>query len=589
MVGSGGPALALLRIAVASSWVGCGPEPVAPPGTPSEATASTAPGSISSDDVLLVASLDCDSPFVRYADADGDGEGDADVAVEVCEEVKGFVATAADCDDLRSDISPLAEELCEDGLDNNCDGFDATCPPPDLSNSAIAFVRTLDSDGFGTTIVGGLVGEELVDRWAVVGAPNAAPLGVDTEEAGALYELAELEGFDVGARVEFELAQRGETQGQWRNSLGRALARASTGGDEVYERLYAGTAGPVDTAMGTASCGVFWFDVRLPSGGDFAEGADGFVPCDLTGVDGVASSGIEAVAAGFWSGEGDVMSAYYPAGDYFWVVVNPDGGLGDVLPSIGVRLNDAVGEDLGNAMAWTDLDGDGLDDLIATAPSRSTAENRGGGFDVFLGDELVGMAPGAEFDVTTFGFGIAADIRGEQLGQSVAVGDLDGDGVADIILGGQQDDTTVAGTVLLVSIADVSRHGHTQVTLDSLPTSTTYTRIQSDELADYFGFAVAMLDPDGLAIGAPTHSELGGLDGRVYTIAPSTDLFGATSHSVGEVAATTYDTDTAGEAFGYALSTAGDLDDDGSVDLWATAPGGSSTNARAILILNTGL
>src|SRR3989338_6693952 len=49
---------------------------------------------------------DCDEVDQVCADLDADGDG--------------FTTNTGDCDDARSDVNPLASELC-DGIDNNCD------------------------------------------------------------------------------------------------------------------------------------------------------------------------------------------------------------------------------------------------------------------------------------------------------------------------------------------------------------------------------------------------------------------------------------------------------------------------------------
>jgi hypothetical protein len=56
-----------------------------------------------------------------YLDTDGDGYGDDTNSVKACEAPCGYVATPGDCDDSQDDIHPDAEEIC-DNLDNDCDG-----------------------------------------------------------------------------------------------------------------------------------------------------------------------------------------------------------------------------------------------------------------------------------------------------------------------------------------------------------------------------------------------------------------------------------------------------------------------------------
>ena len=56
-----------------------------------------------------------------YADADSDGYGDM-TTTWTCGTMTGFLENNADCDDSESGINPLAEEVCGNGIDDNCDG-----------------------------------------------------------------------------------------------------------------------------------------------------------------------------------------------------------------------------------------------------------------------------------------------------------------------------------------------------------------------------------------------------------------------------------------------------------------------------------
>ena len=74
-----------------------------------------------------------------YADADADGYGASEDVVYACEPQDGYVDNAGDCDDDDPERSPDAEELCDDGIDNNCDGEIDTA----------AWYRDADADGYG--------------------------------------------------------------------------------------------------------------------------------------------------------------------------------------------------------------------------------------------------------------------------------------------------------------------------------------------------------------------------------------------------------------------------------------------------------
>ena len=72
---------------------------------------------------------DCDGDIdeelmiLVFVDQDEDGFGDESSLVEICEVEPGYSLSGGDCDDIDSSINPDADEACEDGIDNNCDGF----------------------------------------------------------------------------------------------------------------------------------------------------------------------------------------------------------------------------------------------------------------------------------------------------------------------------------------------------------------------------------------------------------------------------------------------------------------------------------
>jgi hypothetical protein len=73
-----------------------------------------------------VGDTDCDEvPW--FEDGDADGFGDPGSRVDACERPgEGWIARGGDCDDTNGAVHPDAAEVCDDGLDNDCDGAQET-------------------------------------------------------------------------------------------------------------------------------------------------------------------------------------------------------------------------------------------------------------------------------------------------------------------------------------------------------------------------------------------------------------------------------------------------------------------------------
>jgi len=105
--------------------------------------------------------------MIYYLDFDGDGFGDVNMALDTCVSNApiGFVTNLDDCDDSNDEISPSQEEICDNYLDFDGDGFGDVNMALDtcISNAPIGFVTNLDDCNDDAADINPLV-EEIPDN-----------------------------------------------------------------------------------------------------------------------------------------------------------------------------------------------------------------------------------------------------------------------------------------------------------------------------------------------------------------------------------------------------------------------------------------
>ncbi len=119
-----------------------------------------------------------------YRDFDDDGFGSQDDPVLACTQEEGYAANALDCDDADAFVYPEAEEVCEDGIDNDCDGW-ASC---ELEDEVVLLQGVDEEDRAGTAVVGqlDLDGDGADDL--VLGAPlSDGDSTINSTNYGAVY------------------------------------------------------------------------------------------------------------------------------------------------------------------------------------------------------------------------------------------------------------------------------------------------------------------------------------------------------------------------------------------------------------------
>ncbi len=84
-----------------------------------------------------------------YADADSDSYGDGSVAEMACDALSGYVADSTDCNDTDAAVNPGAMEVCDSGLDNDCDGASDDADSDVVTLTGSESWPDADSDSYG--------------------------------------------------------------------------------------------------------------------------------------------------------------------------------------------------------------------------------------------------------------------------------------------------------------------------------------------------------------------------------------------------------------------------------------------------------
>ncbi|WP_299324189.1 Ig-like domain-containing protein [Parasphingopyxis sp.] len=521
--------------------------------------------------VIDLTSLDAATGFIVQGDQDGDRAG---ISVSSAGDING------------------------DGIDDIVVG--AMQGNDGGSNAGEAYVIFGSLSGFGTDVsgrqvvdltsldaaTGFIVQGDMADDWAGFSVSSAGDIngdGIDDITIGAFF------GDDGGGAAGEAYVIFGTRSGFGTDVSGRQVIDLTN----------------LDATTGFIVQGDMEYDQAgwsVSSAGDVnGDGIDDLIVGARNGDDGGTLAGEAYVIFGTRSGFGSDVG-----GRQVIDLTSLDAATGFIIQ--GDTAFDLTGTSVSSA---GDINGDGIDDLIVGAPFGDDGGDyageayvifgtRGGfGTDV-SGRQVIDLT---SLDTAT-GFIVQGDMEGDRAGQSVsAAGDINGDGIDDLIIGAFNGDDggSFAGEAYVIfGQANVYRDPFPLVMdLSTLGAADGFI-VQGDMPDDFTGTNVSSagdINGDGiddLIVGAPFGDDGGNIAGEAYVIFGTRSGFGTDVSGRQVIDLTSLDAatgfivqgDMALDFAGDSVSSAGDVNGDGIDDLIIGA-GGGGTAGEAYVIYGT--
>ncbi|MCB9759912.1 MAG: FG-GAP repeat protein [Alphaproteobacteria bacterium] len=516
-----------------------------------------------------------------YPDGDGDGVGRDDTPVMACNAPTGYTGYESelgfDCNDNDASISPNATEICNNFIDDNCDDSADPCGRTGTLDLEADFDAKLygeaDGDQLGYQTQGGFGDHNNDGLYDVLAGAHRFD-----NQKGASYVM---QGGRFNATHDANLANVRVLGDQSNDYFGARLAWAgdvnADGNDDLLVGAYRSDQGPNNSGT------VYLF--RGPLASTSASNAEMIWTGEAAGD----NAGQSVSAAGDITGDGSPDIAigapsYSGSTGRVYIIAGPltETGTSTSLTEADLFIDGGAS---GDAAGWWvtgggDLNGDGQADLLVSSPAANGVKRDSGVVFLFYGPLTVDHDTG-QADAALEGSDID-DFTGFSVDW---VGDFDGDGNEDVVIGAYGYDVggTDAGVAYLVQGpvgGDLDLDDDAEVV------------ILGEAGGDHLGREVGGggdFNGDGradLLIGAPD----AGAGGVAYLFYGDPGLSGTVSASTADLR---LEGSASGDSAGSVAQGAGDVDGDGIDDIIIGAyrhDEGANNNVGAIyLLLGEGL